>query len=349
MLPQSFAAYLAKIRVVTIILMVHLCPYCAVKGDPDKKPVAKELSPGTVLTERRSRKYLEQNRTLLQILESNDSISVWLAGHKASKTDAIITFVDELSAGDRESLQRRSHLVVGVYDDLLEKITQLKKENASLRSLTLTDALTGLYNTRFFSMQLDIEIARTRRTGQPSSLMMIDLDNFKLLNDTLGHIQGNRFLMRTSSTLREQLRPTDIVCRYGGDEFAVIMPATDLFDAVRIANRLQQAIAVIPLKKVLPISASIGVAEYSAGSRGGSDEFVHQADMALYKAKKNGKNQVFYEGKPEKTVELDAVSAQERLSLGRTPRKKYDDACSRIRGGNGVGNMGRTAAKKGSS
>ncbi len=73
-------------------------------------------------------------------------------------------------------------------------------------------------------------------------MMMIDLDNFKLLNDTMGHVQGNRFLLKTATTLREQLRPTDIVCRYGGDEFAVIMPATDLFDAVRIANRLQQAI-----------------------------------------------------------------------------------------------------------
>lgn len=329
--------------------MASVCPYFAVRGESNKEPVAKELSPGNVLTERRAQKYLEQNRTLVQILENNASISVWLTGRKGRKTDAIITFVDELSASDRESLQRRTHLVVGVHDDLIEKITQLKRENASLRSLTLTDALTGLYNTRFFSMQLDIEIARTRRTGQPSSLMMIDLDNFKLLNDTLGHIQGNRFLMRTSTTLREQLRPTDIVCRYGGDEFAVIMPATDLFDAVRIANRLQQAIAIIPLKKVLPISASIGVAEYSAGSRGGSDEFVHQADMALYKAKKNGKNQVFYEGKPEKTVELDAVSAQERLSLGRTPRKKVDDLYSRLRAADGTRSLGRAAAKKGSS
>ena len=319
------------------------------KGDTNKKPVAKEITPENVLTERRSHKYLEQNRTLVQILESNESISVWLAGHKARKTEVVITFVDELPASDRESLQRRSHLVVGIHDDLLEKIAQLKKENTNLRSLTLTDALTGLYNTRFFTMQLDIEIARTRRTGQPSSLMMIDLDNFKLLNDTMGHIQGNRFLMRTSTTLREQLRPTDIVCRYGGDEFAVIMPATDLFDAVRIANRLQQAIAIIPLKKVLPISASIGVAEYSADSRGGSDEFVHQADMALYKAKKNGKNQVFYEGKPEKTVELDAVSSQERLSLGRAPRKKFDDMYSRLRAGDEVGSLGRAAVKKGSS
>ncbi|MEO0249224.1 MAG: GGDEF domain-containing protein, partial [candidate division WOR-3 bacterium] len=203
--------------------------------------------------------------------------------------------------------------------------------------------------TRFFSMQLEIEIARTRRTGQPSSLMMIDLDNFKLLNDTLGHIQGNRFLMRASTTLREQLRPTDIVCRYGGDEFAVIMPATDLFDAVRIANRLQQALALIPLKRALPISASIGVAEYSASSRGGSDEFVHQADMALYKAKKNGKNQVFYEGKPEKNVELDAVSPEERLSLGRTPRKGFDDTYAKLRVGDRTGNLGTAAIKKGSS
>ena len=277
---------------------------------------------------------------------ANESLSVWLTPERGRKADVVMTFIDELSGPDREALHSQGHLVVAIDDDLLDKVTQLKKENNHLRSLTLTDALTGLYNTRFFTMQLEIEIARTRRTGQPSSMMMIDLDNFKLLNDTMGHVQGNRFLMKTATTLREQLRPTDIVCRYGGDEFAVIMPATDLFDAVRIANRLQEAITVIPLKKLLPVSASIGVVEYSAASRGGSDEFEHQADMALYKAKKNGKNQVFYAGKPEKSVELDSVTQEEKWSLARSSKWRAEQSFSGQRPDNGTGASEKAHLKK---
>ncbi|HVN24368.1 MAG TPA: GGDEF domain-containing protein [Syntrophorhabdales bacterium] len=258
----------------------------------------------------------------------------------------VITFIEELSEADRDALASKAHLVMEPDNDLLDQVAKLKKENNHLRSLTLTDALTGLYNTRFFTMQLEIEIARTRRTGQPSSMMMIDLDNFKLLNDTMGHVHGNRFLLKTASTLREQLRPTDIVCRYGGDEFAVIMPATDIYDAARIATRLQQAIASIPLKKLLPVSASIGVAEYSAASKGGSEEFVHQADMALYKAKKNGKNQVFYAGKPEKTVELDSVTQEEKWSLARASKWRTEQFFGGIEPHNGTGNSGRAALKK---
>jgi len=294
------------------------------KGDVHPETVSKDSPPAKFTTERRAHKDLRLGKTLAQILQDNHALSLWIAAQETHKTDVVISFLAEIPELDREALVKQAHLILGIHDDLFEKLAQLKKENNHLRSLTLTDALTGLYNTRFFSMQLDIEVARTRRTGQPNSLMMIDLDNFKLLNDTMGHIQGNRFLMKAATTLREQLRPTDIVCRYGGDEFSVIMPATDLFDAVRIANRLQHALATIPLKKLLPISASIGVAEYSASSKGGSDEFVHQADMALYKAKKNGKNQVFYEGKQEQTVEIDSVTHEEKLSLSQGARRRVE-------------------------
>jgi two-component system cell cycle response regulator len=308
--------------------------------------VPKDSPPAQPATERRIHKDLKPAKSLAQILQDNNVLSLWLAGQKTRKTDVLISFIEGLPDLDREALLKQAHLIVGIDDDLFEKLYQLTKENNHLRSLTLTDPLTDLYNTRFFTMQLEIEIARTRRTGQPSCLMMIDLDNFKLLNDTMGHIQGNRFLLKASTTLRDGLRPTDIVCRYGGDEFSVIMPATDLFDAVRIANRLQQALATIPLKKLLPISASIGVAEYSAASRGGGDEFVHQADMALYKAKKNGKNQVFYEGKPEKTVELDSVTQEEKWSLARNPRIRVEPLFGRLSMGDGDGSLTKADLKK---
>ena len=168
--------------------------------------MSKDSPPSKLATERRIQKDLKPAKSLAQILQDNNALSLWLAGQKTRKTDVLISFIEEIPDLDREALLKQAHLIVGIHDDLFEKLSELKKENNHLRSLTLTDPLTGLYNTRFFTMQLEIEIARTRRTGQPSSLMMIDLDNFKLLNDTMGHIQGNRFLLKAATTLRERLK-----------------------------------------------------------------------------------------------------------------------------------------------
>jgi predicted signal transduction protein with EAL and GGDEF domain len=105
---------------------------------------------------------------------------------------------------------------------------------------------------------------------------------------------------------------------------------------------------VIPLKKLLPVSASIGVAEYSAATKGGSEEFVHQADMALYKAKKNGKNQVFYQGQQEKTVDLDSVTQEEKWSLARSTKWRVEQLFSASLPDNGTVSLGKADLKKGS-
>jgi diguanylate cyclase (GGDEF)-like protein len=258
---------------------------------------------------------------ILHILKKDKAISAWLDLGDRRKPELFVVLADQLSNAEREALAGVSGVVVHARGPLTKKIAELKRENQRLRSLTLTDGLTGLYNYRFFAKQLEVEIARTKRTGQPCSLMMIDLDNFKLLNDTLGHNEGNNFLVKVAQVIEEKLRPTDILCRYGGDEFTVIMPATSLLDALRIAQRLKESLAGIPWKLDPPCSASIGLAECDPVFAHGISEFIDTADKALYRAKTEGKNRVCFEGKLEMRP-VASVTQDEKVALLKRDDKK---------------------------
>ena len=252
---------------------------------------------------------------ILDVLKKDNAISVWLGSDKNRDPELFVLLAEKLLPFEREALNEVAHVVVSKKDNLVERISALEKENHRLRSLSLTDGLTGLYNYRFFAKQLEIEMARTRRTGQPCSLMMIDLDNFKLLNDTKGHDEGNKYLITVSQVILDKLRPTDILCRYGGDEFAVIMPATYLFDAMQIARRLRDAITEIPPRLDIPFSASLGLAEYDPSSGQELGVFVNAADKALYRAKREGKNTICHEGKLPKIGKAASVTQDEKAAL----------------------------------
>ncbi len=252
---------------------------------------------------------------ILNVLKKDRAVSAWLESGKHGRSELFIILADKLSRVEREALVDVSDVVIRHHDNLAKKLADLERENQSLRSLSLTDGLTGLYNYRFFAKQLEVEMARTRRTGQPCSLIMIDLDDFKLLNDTLGHDEGNQFLVVVAQAILEKLRPTDIMCRYGGDEFAVIMPATALFDAMRISERLRQSVCDITPKLEKPFSASIGVAEYDPSSGQEMSVFVNMADKALYRAKKGGKNRICHEGKLPKLGKPVSVTPDEKAAL----------------------------------
>jgi diguanylate cyclase (GGDEF)-like protein len=257
-----------------------------------------------------------QSKTLSEILAENDALSILLSAKDSTKEVAVISIINNLPADDKEALDKMRHLIVDLDDDLIKKVAELHDENTQLKSIALIDNLTGLFNNRFFLKNLEIEMTRTKRTGLPCSLMIIDLDNFKPLNDTLGHIEGDKFLIEVGKTLLELVRPTDMACRYGGDEFAGIMPATELFAAIKVADRLRNAISNIPTPNGLIVTSSIGVAEHRPSSLYKIDEFIHAADSAMYDAKKNGKNQVSYEGKTKGVkVQLESVSSEERAAL----------------------------------
>jgi len=153
-----------------------------------------------------------------------------------------------------------------------------------------TDPLTGFYNRRFFYQQMQREMERFRRYGTPLSLAMIDLDDFKKVNDRFGHLAGDKVLGAVSEILKSSLRKTDIISRWGGEEFAVILSGTGPAEALEVAERLRKKIESTVLPETgLSLTISAGVA--SAGENMKPQELVLAADRAMYQAKKS-KNKV---------------------------------------------------------
>src|SRR3954453_21510861 len=173
-------------------------------------------------------------------------------------------------------------------------------ENVDLHEMVriqaVTDELTGLYNLRHFHETLDGEIERSRRFNQPVGLMMLDIDDFKAVNDTYGHQQGDLVLIEVGRVLRALSRDIDEPARYGGEEMAVILPQTDVAGAELLAERMRSAVAGIEIDRLdgggrLRVTASFGVASLPANADE-KDALIAEADAALYRAKRAGKNQV---------------------------------------------------------
>lgn len=163
------------------------------------------------------------------------------------------------------------------------------------KRLSITDGLTGLYNSRYFYKQLEIEIARSNRYGSSFSLILFDIDRFKLLNDTYGHQAGDDVLLELGRILRAESRETDIVVRYGGEEFIIILPNTPEEDTINLADRIRVAVKdhifLRDTKGGLSITLSGGIASYPRNA-GTSKTLLNAADIALYSAKAAGKNRV---------------------------------------------------------
>jgi diguanylate cyclase (GGDEF)-like protein len=155
----------------------------------------------------------------------------------------------------------------------------------------VTDALTGLGNRHWMQDMFEREVTRAQHSGKTLCLMMLDVDNFKQFNDRYGHIAGDRVLIAVAGALREYLRPTDLIARFGGDEFAVLLPDVDSQQAAQTAERVREQIAALsPPSLSTAVTVSIGVT-----ARIGDDDvnrLVHRADEAMYEAKAQGRNRV---------------------------------------------------------
>ena len=173
-------------------------------------------------------------------------------------------------------------------------------ENASLHATVerqaVTDDLTGLANLRAFTSILDRELERSRRFDTPLGLVMLDIDDFKQVNDSYGHQQGDAVLAQVASVLRGLSRDLDAPARYGGEELAVVLSQTDAEGAVLLAERMREAIEALQVPRIgaggsLSVTASFGVASVpdTAADR---DSLIAAADAALYRAKRTGKNRV---------------------------------------------------------
>lgn len=231
--------------------------------------------------------------TLKNILKKTGLTAKSAVGAKNASRKFFVIPAEEVSARDRARLLRQGFCVRS-QDNLLQRLSYLEKENRHLKTLSIRDELTGLYNKRFFNAQLKVEISRANRTGEPFCLILIDLDNFKIVNDTLGHPKGDEFLIKMCRRMSSRIRPTDFACRFGGDEFAVILPATSLRDGIKIAERWHHNILQVAAGMRLPVSASIGVDEFNASGKLDAQRFIHQVDQRLYQAKKTGKGRIVH-------------------------------------------------------
>ncbi|MCB1751160.1 MAG: GGDEF domain-containing protein [Gammaproteobacteria bacterium] len=177
----------------------------------------------------------------------------------------------------------------------LDELRQARAQIADLSEKVQIDSLTGLYNYRCFLQHAEQELERTRRNGHPTALIMVDLDHFKRVNDDWGHEAGNQTLRRCASMMKNELRKIDIPCRYGGEEFALLLPATQLPHAVAVANRLRLIIQRTPIDfgdQQFTVTASMGVDVSRKGEDLTPGQFVERADAQLYQAKINGRNRV---------------------------------------------------------
>jgi diguanylate cyclase (GGDEF)-like protein len=162
------------------------------------------------------------------------------------------------------------------------------------RQLADLDALTGLHNRRYFHETLSREVARAQRYGRRLALIVLDLDDFKAINDRIGHLAGDAVIAESAERVRDVVRSADIACRVGGDEFAVIMPESTLADADQLYRRLQAAVSARPVGRAGRLSFSAGVAELVPDDE--PTAFFERSDEALYRAKERGKAQVVASG-----------------------------------------------------
>ncbi len=181
---------------------------------------------------------------------------------------------------------------------------ELEQTNATLKELSFKDELTGLYNRRFFSICLEEELSRYRRFGHPMSVILGDLDGLKVINDELGHEAGDDTLRETSQILLNHSRRINVLCRYGGDEFAIILVETPKSGALLYAERMRRAVADSPFSHGRRVTVSFGVASFPEDVATTTTELLRAADEALYAAKRSGKDRVAgYEKVPtEKAV-----------------------------------------------
>jgi diguanylate cyclase (GGDEF)-like protein len=232
---------------------------------------------------------------LAQLKGTHDHFTpVLVASHRSETAERVLG----LSKGaddylplpcDPDELLARVRALLRV-KEMHDRVLSMQKE---LERLVVSDPLTGLYNRRYLVDRLGQEMDRVDRYGGTLAFAMIDLDGFKPVNDRHGHIVGDRLLRAVASEITRSLRTPDVAARYGGDEFAVILPQTQPEGALRVCERIHgalQRLTVTAGDEQVSITASLGVADYPSNDIACAEDLIHAADEALYGAKRAGKN-----------------------------------------------------------
>ncbi|MCZ7656540.1 MAG: GGDEF domain-containing protein [Xanthobacteraceae bacterium] len=241
-------------------------------------------------------------------------------GEASSYTENLADVTQQLGAAkDRDSLrtiietlvrttkvmEQSNHKLEASLKASKQEINQLQENLEAVRHESLTDPLTSLANRKYFDQALEKMIAESAASGEPLSLMLSDIDHFKKFNDTFGHLTGDQVLRLVALSMKQNVKGQDIASRYGGEEFAIILPTTALRQAITVADHIRRAVMTKELMKrstgehLGRVTISIGVAHYHRGES--AQSLIERADACLYAAKRNGRNRVICETDPEMT------------------------------------------------
>jgi diguanylate cyclase len=245
---------------------------------------------GVELTELRARDFYhdpkERERLAQRVVQDGHVSGLEVRLHRVDGTT-----LEVLLAASRLEYHDTPALLVGVMDIAMQK--RLVRQFKRLASL---DPLTGVRNRRSFLLDAEQELRRASRTGQTVSIMVVDADDFKQINDRFGHAVGDVALRSIASALRGELREFDLLGRIGGEEFAILLPSLEMQGAMDVAERLRECVAVLQVEtegaETVRLTISIGVAPVDIAN-GGLDEALKRADQAMYVAKQEGRNRVW--------------------------------------------------------
>ncbi len=217
----------------------------------------------------------------------------------AATTVMVVALLAQLVVSGRASFQRERRLV--------RTAAQLREVSAELDRLARTDPLTGVANRRACFDLLGVEFRRSRRYGRDLSVLMLDLDHFKDINDRWGHPFGDHVLRDVAVAIRQNVRESDLLGRYGGEEFVLALPESDAAQALRVAEKLREALAALEFREggtppageaPVRLTASIGIASLPVGPDHDEFELIRRADHALYEAKRAGRDRVAVYAEP---------------------------------------------------
>jgi diguanylate cyclase (GGDEF)-like protein/PAS domain S-box-containing protein len=226
----------------------------------------------------------DSTRVRDSILASADTLSPWREEYRVQLPIRGLRWVR--GEATPEELPGGGVLWHGYISD----ISDLKRVEEELRALSITDSLTGIHNRRYFQERLTSEMIRVQRGGGELSVIMLDIDHFKRINDQHGHAVGDRVLQALCERIGQRLRRTDVFCRLGGEEFMVLCPDTDSEQAQVLALQLWQALRSSPIDSVGFVTASFGIASWRVGE--GADALLLRADSGVYAAKQAGRDRV---------------------------------------------------------
>jgi diguanylate cyclase len=200
---------------------------------------------------------------------------------------------------ETQDLAKTSKLLQTQLDESALELKRLRHELVQAHETAKTDALTGLLNRGAFDKNLDSHIKNNMQSNSELCLVMLDLDHFKKVNDTYGHVVGDNVLRYTANLMKQHITEHHHAARYGGEEMAIIMPNTPIYEAIKIAEKIRTSLALHPLKRK-GTKESIGIVTVSIGvsslkSNDSTETLIERADKAMYRAKNNGRNQVMIE------------------------------------------------------